>query len=184
LKFAAHISILLCVAASCQRTQTKSNWSFSENIGLAVLKAGKACLSIQNRSLAANSVIRLVNSAPPQTASDARVIAIDESCSDTPDGDLRHYEIRAENAGLVPSSPAIAIAGFSGSFNTEGDSVAADLDADGQPEYFRFCTSSEGLHFTVWSGKPLEGRLRWHQYYYLGYDVEPTCTPNELNPPK
>jgi len=153
---------------------------------MAVVKSGTACLSIQNRSLAPDSVIRLVNAAPPQKASDTRVIAIDESCSSTgtADGDLRHYEIRAENAGLIPSMPAIAISGFSGSFSKDGDLATADLDADGQPEYFRFCTSSEGLHFTVWSGKPLEGRLRWHQYYYLGYDVEPTCMPNELSPPK
>jgi hypothetical protein len=25
----------------------------------------------------------------------------------------------------------------------------------------------------------LRGKRRWHQYYYLGYDAEPNCTPAE-----
>ncbi|HEX9108921.1 MAG TPA: hypothetical protein VF832_16860, partial [Longimicrobiales bacterium] len=44
------------------------------------------------------------------------------------------------------------------------------------PERFRACTSMEGVHLTIWSGPPLRGRLRWHRYFYLGYDVEPSCT--------
>jgi len=51
----------------------------------------------------------------------------------------------------------------------------ADLDRDGVPEHFQSCASTEGLHPTVWSGEPLRGVNRWTRYYYLGYDVEPTC---------
>ncbi|MCI0689673.1 MAG: hypothetical protein L0Y54_20920 [Sporichthyaceae bacterium] len=40
---------------------------------------------------------------------------------------------------------------------------------------FRACTSSEGLHLTAWSGTPLQSTRIWHRYYYLGYDVEPSC---------
>jgi len=40
----------------------------------------------------------------------------------------------------------------------------------------RACTSSEGVHLTAWNGKPLAGERLWHQYIYLGYDVEPTCS--------
>jgi hypothetical protein len=39
----------------------------------------------------------------------------------------------------------------------------------------RACASSEGLHLTGWSGIPLRSERLWHQYYYLGYDVEPDC---------
>lgn len=39
----------------------------------------------------------------------------------------------------------------------------------------RSCTSREGLHLTVWSGTPLKSQRLWHVYYYLGYDVEPSC---------
>ena len=39
----------------------------------------------------------------------------------------------------------------------------------------RQCASSEGLHLTAWAGK----RRVWHEYYYLGYDVDPDCSEEE-----
>ena len=54
-----------------------------------------------------------------------------------------------------------------------------DLDGDGRLEQFRICTSNEGLHFTVWTGAPLHGVRRWHQYYSLGYDTVPSCSPKD-----
>ena len=60
-------------------------------------------------------------------------------------------------------------------FRTVAGLAEADLDRDGTPEHFQSCTSLEGLNLTVWSGRPIEGRGRWMRYYYLGYDVEPTC---------
>jgi hypothetical protein len=51
-----------------------------------------------------------------------------------------------------------------------------DLDRDGRREYFRDCTSTEGVHLTIWSGKPLKGTRLWTWYYYPGYGVVPDCT--------
>ena len=48
-----------------------------------------------------------------------------------------------------------------------------------KPLTFRACTSSEGVHLTVWSGKPLKGKRVWHAYHALGYDVEANCTPKD-----
>lgn len=39
----------------------------------------------------------------------------------------------------------------------------------------RMCASIEGLHLTAWS----DNRRLWHEYFYLGYDVEPDCTEEE-----
>lgn len=50
-----------------------------------------------------------------------------------------------------------------------------DLNADGKPEYFRRCGGYEGTHFTVWTGKPLQGKRIWHSFYYVDYATEPTC---------
>ncbi|MFN0061548.1 MAG: hypothetical protein ACKVPX_03415 [Myxococcaceae bacterium] len=47
---------------------------------------------------------------------------------------------------------------------------------------FRECTSAEGVHVTVWEGTPLKSRLRWHGYWYAGYDLEPNCEPGEVPP--
>lgn len=135
------------------------------------------CLSIRNPSLAPGSGLWLVNAMPPQEATPAHVAGPDTACAAD---QLPGYRVEPA-AGPVP---AIAIAGFAGAFTKEGGLVSADLDREGGPEFFRACTSTEGVHFTIWAGEPLTGRLRWHRYYYLGYDVEPNCKPEESGPAK
>jgi len=51
----------------------------------------------------------------------------------------------------------------------------ADLDQDGQSEVFSSCATSEGIKFAVWTAKAYQGEPRWSGYYYLGYDLQPTC---------
>ena len=51
-----------------------------------------------------------------------------------------------------------------------------DIDRDGTLESYRTCASMEGIHLTAWAGEPLRSRRLWRYYYYLGYDLEPTCT--------
>jgi hypothetical protein len=46
----------------------------------------------------------------------------------------------------------------------------------GTPLTFRRCASNEGLHLTVWRGTQ---RL-WHAYVYLGFDLEPDCSEEEM----
>ena len=57
--------------------------------------------------------------------------------------------------------------------------VSVDLNDDSKDEYFRVCTSMEGLHLTIWTGKPLKGNRIWHSYYYLPHDAKPNCTGTE-----
>lgn len=40
---------------------------------------------------------------------------------------------------------------------------------------FRQCASQEGLHLTAWRGT----RRTWHEYWYLGFGLEPNCTDEE-----
>ncbi len=60
-------------------------------------------------------------------------------------------------------------------FTEKSGKVIGDLNKDGVPESFRDCTSMEGVHLTIWSGEPLKGTKLRHAYFYLGYDVEPSC---------
>lgn len=57
----------------------------------------------------------------------------------------------------------------------ENGIATAELTDTPPAEYFRECTSNEGMHFTVWKGKPLIGKRIWHRYYYLHYDTVPMC---------
>jgi hypothetical protein len=45
------------------------------------------------------------------------------------------------------------------------------------------CTSTEGIHVSLWSGAEPERVRRWSAYVYLGYDTEPTCTDREIASP-
>jgi hypothetical protein len=50
-----------------------------------------------------------------------------------------------------------------------------DLDHDGHSEVFSSCATTEGIKFAVWTGKQYQGNARWSGYYYLNYDLTPTC---------
>jgi hypothetical protein len=63
-----------------------------------------------------------------------------------------------------------------------GDTVTIEIEPGQPPIRFRFCASTEGLHATAWAGTPLTSSRRWHAYYYLGYDVDPTCREAEYAP--
>jgi len=162
-------------------------WSFSENIGVVFEKAGKVCFEIQNSALQENSLeIRIINPSPPQTTALARVGSRNESCASggsAPDH-YHGYEVRLEGGAAAVHAPVIGIVNYRGDFHKDGDLLSADLDGNGLPEVFHACTSSEGIHFTIWTGKAFNGRLRWHHYYYLGYDISATCTSGELESPK
>ncbi len=53
--------------------------------------------------------------------------------------------------------------------------ASVDLNRDGRSEYFRSCTSNEGGIFTIWTGKPLQGKSIWQSYYYVDYGTEANC---------
>jgi hypothetical protein len=87
----------------------------------------------------------------------------------------------------VRGTPAIAVRGESHWTRGPTGFPRADLDDDENPEQARLCTSSEGVHLTLWTladsataDQPAE-RRRWHGYQSLGYDVEPTCTERETD---
>lgn len=95
---------------------------------------------------------------------------------------MHSYEFKIVSGELPNAAPAFALLNTAGRLSSGASGYSADLDGDGQAEFFRACTSMEGVHLTVWTGAPLTGRRRWHYYHYLGYDVEPDCAPAESQP--
>ncbi len=63
-----------------------------------------------------------------------------------------------------------------------GDTVTIAIEPGQPPIRFKVCASTEGLHATAWAGPPLASTRRWHAYYHLGYDVDPTCNESEYTP--
>ena len=155
-------------------------------VGVVAAKSGKICLEIRNSKIPVNTQIRILNVSPPQTTTTARVESKDESCAgdNTAENPLYGYVVKLDGGPDTLQMPSVGILNFKGEFHKDGDWLSADLDREGQPQYFRACASSEGIHFTLWTGKPLSGSLRWHQYYFLGYDTSANCTAEELGSAK
>lgn len=53
-----------------------------------------------------------------------------------------------------------------------------DLNRDGKEDSIHYCSTAEGMQFSVWEGEAYQSRMLWSGYYYLGYDIEETCPPD------
>jgi hypothetical protein len=146
--------------------------------GFAGADANGACVSLEGA--VEGEQLTLVFAELPQKFVTVRVARPVETCRM-----LERSDIGGPYFALSPSIDladlpwvAIAVAGASAAEEDDGKVV---MELDGKPprESFRVCASMEGLHYTIWSGAPLTGTRRWHEYTYLGYDVDPTCTDAE-----
>ncbi|NOT58699.1 MAG: hypothetical protein HOP19_00570 [Acidobacteria bacterium] len=182
---------LLCFSTN---SQTKSpahrtdKFDYAKQIGIVSFAAEQVpCLDIANTSLQAGDKITLIAPGKPQRTGQASIVKkLGKNCpsrADEADPNESHYEIKLSQGSFAAPAVAFAVAKSTAAFAAKAGLTNADLDGDGQVESFRECTSQEGVHFTVWTGKPLQGKRRWHYYYYLGYDVEPNCKGNEAREP-
>jgi hypothetical protein len=198
--------ILLLVSA-CSRpfepvspaAAVQAPFSYDQQIGLLIFRDGNSCLAIHNPSVKAGSKVTLVSQPDetnpghevPTIAEGTIVERLSKPCDDkvgNGDGEAvpSFYRVNVPDKGNLSATsfvvvgvvePATPIAIHDGK-------IDADLDGDGTKEFFRTCTSSEGEHFQVWTGPPLDGKPRWHWYYYAGYDTSYTCTDREYFGPK
>jgi hypothetical protein len=159
MRFSAALFIA-ALAVSCRPAPRA--FDYSRDVGVAVEKDGRVCLEIRNRSLAPGATLALVAGS---ASAAAQVAQQDSSCpnGNPVDAQYERYRLRLTQGTLAPSVPTIAIVGRPSGHDT-----------------YRSCASSEGIHLTIWSGQPLKSERRWHQYYYIGYDLEPDCTPADI----
>ena len=161
------------------------NRTLSPRIGVVSWRDGRGCLTIRNPADLTKNGIRMVSLLADSPARAGRVIGKTAACDGSiSDPEARYWLVDLGAGAVAGDFPAVGVLNFTGPFHRKGAEVSADVDHDGRPEYFRSCTSAEGVHFTAWKGAPLKGQLRWHQYFYLGYDTEPTCTAAETEEEK
>jgi hypothetical protein len=193
-KFMKAITLLLIIGVLASADQSKPSQSpktgrkdgrfdYATQIGIVDRNDDKQLrLEIKNPNLAAHDEVAIIDPYEPQKIARA---AIDEKVSgnctrggfNDSGGDC--YKLRPISGEIDEVGGAFGIVKTTASFTNPKGRVSADLDNDGVAEHFRVCTSMEGLHLTVWSGRPLKGKRQWHRYFYLGYDVEPNCTEDE-----
>ena len=178
-------ALLVLLSVACKNTAVPATFNYKSDLGVAVEKAGHTCLYILDSSLSPGQRVQFVTATTPQAAGEAEILMkADETCNDSAQDKpgVIHYSLKTTQGALRRAAPAFAIANYSRALTPTETGMAADLDGDGKPDSFRSCTSSEGVHLTVWKGKPLEGLRKWHYYYYLGFDVTPDCTEADTKP--
>jgi hypothetical protein len=142
------------------------------------------CLAISNQHLARGTSVALVVVGDPQKVQQARTLEpttdpatckalLQERAKMNAKPGTSFYALEAGSVGaadmgigIIQPPPGLAVV---------NGLARVDLDSDGQSEVFSSCATSEGIKFAIWTGKPYQGEPRWSAYYYLGYDLQPTC---------
>ena len=157
---------------------------FARNIGLfAANSQGKFCLSITNGALKRGQEIVLiwvpVEGEPykPEIRRGKILAKLAAPCDPiNQDADDSTYQLEAGK--LDNGRIYFAIAARPSSLRIAGSEVKARLG--NHDIAFRSCTTTEGLHFSAWSGTWPKEQQVWRRGYYLGYDVEPTCAERDM----
>lgn len=106
---------------------------------------------------------------------DGTTMAIDGATDKDATGGGPYYELSPRtDDGDLESWVAIALPGTPRLRRT-ANGFTAELDGRAPREHLDICATYEGLQLTIWSGLPYKGQRRAHAYFYLGYDVDPTC---------
>jgi hypothetical protein len=154
--------------------------SFGQNLNSRIgvinsLSDRTACLMIRNSRLKKGDKIKVVLPDEPQKVIFASIKwRIQTKCSSEID-DFEHASFyRLQIPKIESPFYGFGIAS-SASIHVNRGIARTDLNGDGKSQYFRSCTATEGIHLSVWTGKPLIGKRIWHAYHYLGYDTEPSC---------
>jgi hypothetical protein len=201
--------LFVCVAAAtvgCTRSETpatpavsspQTTFNYEKQVGIASHQgANVGCLAIFNDALQPGAKVVLADQPPNEQydkpgVREAGILEHESeecdhhlSASHDVEGKESYYKIRSSDAEWQGNGYQFAIVDPKQPLSVLDGKVAGDIDGDGTPESFRNCSSSEGVHFQVWTGVPLEGRGRWHWYVYAGYDLEYNCTEKDYFGPK
>jgi hypothetical protein len=153
---------------------------FDHDIGLAAAsREQQFCLSIKNGELKSGQGLTLVwipisdvkQTAEIRSATVRKLLTGSCDAVNSVGGDAA-YDLDAGKFDI--GKIYIAIAGSHADLRVLHGVVEGKLDSRDSVS-FRACSSMEGLHFSAWMGGALKEKQVWHRYYYLGYDVEPTC---------
>lgn len=139
---------------------------------------GQICVAMPAPALTSGVTLTLIHPAERQAALVAVVVRPAPACEPLERALISgpyHLVQAATPAVLESHGPWLAFSGSVVTRRLDSGELVVRLSPAYPNAQVRWCTSNEGLHLTVWTGTPLTSQRLWHQYYYLGYDVEPSC---------
>jgi hypothetical protein len=157
-----------------------SSWAASSpRLGAAVVSTDTtACITFQGDSIRPGERVLVFLFSPPRVVDGLVRRASSEPCR--PNAALEGQAYRVDLRYAIAESEEIGVAVLDPTARTEylnGEFVVFTKGA-AAPLQMRECSSHEGLHLTAWRGN----RRTWHAYFYLGYDLESTCSDEEAGP--
>jgi len=168
----------------------RQSFVYEARTGIAKWHENRGCLAVFDSSITPRTRVALVDqpaSTEPPSVKEARVVErVAQACEvglsfANSRGVLpSFYEVATADGTTPPAGPVFAILDPLHPFVVREGRVEADLDGDGADESFWVCNSTENLHFMIWTGQPARGRPRWHGSYYVGYDMDPSCTEQDV----
>ena len=154
------------------------------SIGVAAAaRDGRICVAMPAPALVPGTSVTLIRPDPPQSAFVATFERPVPACEPLERAMISgpYYLVRpGALAGQEPGTLWVALAGRLDTRGVAPEGVVFHLSPSHPNAQVRSCTSHEGVHLTVWTGTPLKSQRVWHQYYYLGFDVEPSCGGQDL----
>lgn len=181
--------ITLPTPTASHTPKEKGKFDIHRKIGIVDVHSDEpSCLRTKNGDLAEKTPISIIVSLaePPQKVLTALVEKkLGSSCArhsseigDKNPGENYFYSLTL-NEKFDDYEVGIAVIQSSKPIKVKNNLASIDLNEDGKLEYFRRCTSFEGLYFTIWTGKPLIGKRIWDSFYYLDYDTKKDCKKRE-----
>ena len=146
-----------------------------QKFGLVATEDKNLCVSFGDTPPLVKSPITIVAVEGVQSVFEAKIGERIENCNPLKEAQVKGpYFTVTTNGKYANNFVGVAVYGKTNA-SIKGGVVVLSAARDEENIFFRLCTSAEGLYFSSWLGQPLVGKRIWHQYFYLGYDIEPTC---------
>ena len=154
-------------------------------IGVAAAsRDGQLCVAMPAPALAPGTTVTLIHPFPQQSVLVATITRSVPSCERLEQALIPGPYYLAQAAAPIDTGSVslwVALAGRLRTHRVGSGAIVVRLSTPYPNAQVRSCASREGLHLTVWAGTPLKSQRLWHQYYYLGYDVEPSCDERDVS---
>jgi hypothetical protein len=154
-------------------------------IGVAAAsRDGQLCVAMPAPALAPGTTVTLIQLVPQQSVLVATITRSVPSCERLEQALIPGPYYLARGAAPIDTGSVTLWVALSGRLRTRragSGAIVVRLSTPYPNAQVRSCTSREGLHLTAWAGTPLTSQRLWHQYYYLGYDVEPSCDERDVS---
>lgn len=148
--------------------------------GIASSQDGILCVSFGDAPPPMGSHISIVEARSPQYFFEGKLGAESNICNALEMADIvGPYFIVTTEKKFANSFMGIAVLSKN-AISVVKSKVELNTATSGTKIFFRSCTTNEGLYFSTWRGLPLKGKRIWQAYYYLGYDVIPSCQEDDF----